>query len=586
MPTLGNTWTQIGSASVTINGATLTYIVEAQLSSQSVAENKSYINTRARTTLSSGASMSAYNYSFSCTGCATRSGTGLWTYTSETVLTGSTSVTHNDDGTGTLTVAGSCSGSIIGTLSASGSISLPTIARASKPSVSKQSLVLDGSDSLTISTNRKSSSFTHTIRITIGSNTATFNNITDSYVFKPTPSIWMPYMTSYEMQATITCTTYNGSTQIGSSQTCTFTVRVDTSTEYCELRSYTLTDTNQATAAVEPAGTFIKNASDLQATLNLRALGDYTELASVTVQNGLSSQTVALSGTSQTVTVTFSGVSAVTLAVTVTDTRGYSTRQTITFSLINYSAVAITTASAERCNANGTPSDTGSYLSYKVDIIWYEGSFGNTANTVNLTYKYRQRGSSGNYTTGTLSASYTAQTTNGVTAYQFTGVTGAEFPAEQQFDLIFTVADMFTSADSAELVIHEGIPVYGWGRDHFDVYGDLYIHDRSNAMNYFTISGVNPPIIFRTFSRAYSSLAAGSNLTITAAQLNLSTPAGYTPIGLQKVTTGYNNVGFRFFDPTATGSSTALVLFNSGSSAASSTASVTVAYVYTALIQS
>ena len=81
---------------------------------------------------------------------------------------GTTIVAHNSDGTKTI----SCSASIassgtwsqpLGTASASGSLALTAIARASKPTISAASVVCNGSNAVTVYTNRKSTSFTHTV---------------------------------------------------------------------------------------------------------------------------------------------------------------------------------------------------------------------------------------------------------------------------------------------------------------------------------------------------------------------------------------------------------------------------------------
>lgn len=577
---LTSTWTQIGSGSQTINGATLTYIIEAKLSSQSTAENKSYIDTRARTSISG--SISSGGYSFSCTGCATKSGSSVWSYTSETVLTGSTAVSHADDGTGALSMSGACTASGLGiNISASGSIALPDIARASKPTVSKQSMVLDGSDSVSIYTNRKSTAFSHTIRVTVGTHSQDFTGIWSSFVFRPTPSIWMPYMTSSMMTATVTLTTYNGNTQVGSPQTCTFRISVDTSEEYGYISAHTITDTNSKTLAIEPAGTYISGASLLRMSFTLQAHGSYTQLARAVVTYGAESQTYTLSGTSQTIVFEATAYS-VTVSVAVTDARGYTTRETFTLTVANYMPVSLSNVKIVRANSNGSPSDTGSNLSITADVQHWNGPVGGAANQLTLTYEYRIAGSSGAYTAGTQTLTYTTTGSGQTATYPFSGLTGAEFAPDNQYDLRIIVSDALTET-SADVTVHEGLPVLGWGQRYVDIYGELHVHSRSNSGTYISLSAEGL-VIFRTYSYAYSGLAAGSNLTITANQLQLSTPNGYTPMAIQKITTGYNNVGFRFLDLTATGSSTALVLFNSGSSSASSTVQIIVAYVYTGVV--
>lgn len=123
---LGTSWTTIASGSKTINGAVLTCYIEAKLNRQDASTKKSYIDTRLRTGLNSGASMSSYDYLFSCTGCTSKSGSGIWYFANETVLTGSTTVTHDNNGNGTLSMSGRCYGGGMSIdITPSGSIALP-----------------------------------------------------------------------------------------------------------------------------------------------------------------------------------------------------------------------------------------------------------------------------------------------------------------------------------------------------------------------------------------------------------------------------------------------------------------------------
>lgn len=134
---------------------------------------------------------------------------------------------HNDDGTCSFSVyihgaiydyAVNCKGS--------DSFTLNTIPRVSQPSVSATSVTMG--NSVTIYTNSKSSSFTHTITATLGSFSKTWTGIYGS-------TRWdVGDLASYinnktSGTATISCTTYNGSTVLGT-KTCTLTVNVPAAT--------------------------------------------------------------------------------------------------------------------------------------------------------------------------------------------------------------------------------------------------------------------------------------------------------------------------------------------------------------------
>lgn len=126
-------------------------------------------------------------------------------------------VSHKDDGTGKATIkwkwgVRSTWGE---TYEESGSfdIDLPTIARASVPTVSASSVRMK--EALTITTNRKSSSFTHTLQYTFGGTTATIaSNVGASYKWT-VPDLASKCNNALSGKCTITCITYNGSTKVG-----------------------------------------------------------------------------------------------------------------------------------------------------------------------------------------------------------------------------------------------------------------------------------------------------------------------------------------------------------------------------------
>jgi len=399
-------------------------------------------------------------------------------------------ISHNADGSKKISIGGSHTGSISPyylNFTTSETVTLTSIPRASKPKASKSSLVLDGTDSVVISTNRASSSFTHTITVAIDGFSHVENNVGESYTFKPTPAYWMPYMTSAEMTATVTCSTYSGSTQIGSDQTCTFKIKVDQSQYAPVITSVTLSDTNTATAAVEADNTFINGVSNLRAVVVLGVTdSNYVSLASAVINADQQEITeYALSGTTATITFTCEEIEAAHLSIEVTDHRGAKVSQTINLSIIPYQPLSIRSVSSIRANSSGDPSETGAYLSYEITVTAFEGTFGGQHNYLNLKYKYRKAGTEASYTTGENIAAHTSSRDGVVTNYTFTGMTGEEFDASYQYDLVFMISDMFSSAEYV-LIVHEGLPVFAWGRTHFDVYGEHHVHDRSDPWNYLT----------------------------------------------------------------------------------------------------
>ena len=129
-------------------------------------------------------------------------------------------VNHNADGTGSVSFNVSFDTQVSsGTIYGSTSLSLPTIPRASRPSVTG-SLVLG--QAMTIRTNRASSNFTHTLRYRFnnGGNTGTIaTSVGASYSYTPPLSLANSVPSASSFSFAVICDTYNGVTLIGTNET-------------------------------------------------------------------------------------------------------------------------------------------------------------------------------------------------------------------------------------------------------------------------------------------------------------------------------------------------------------------------------
>ena len=133
-------------------------------------------------------------------------------------------VYHNDDGTKSITISARANGhaNSYGTSAstaskddcmASKTVTLDTIARASVPTLSATSVKMG--KALTITTNSKSSDFTHTLQYTFGGTTANIaTGAGESYTWT-VPDLASKCNNALEGNCTITCITYNGSTKVG-----------------------------------------------------------------------------------------------------------------------------------------------------------------------------------------------------------------------------------------------------------------------------------------------------------------------------------------------------------------------------------
>ena len=111
-------------------GFNFTVYLEARYTSQDKTGNYSKLKTRLRSVVNAG-SGSGYGYGWSCSYCNSISGSALWTFDTETILSSSEQVIyHNADGTKTLTL--SASGYVNGagfSFNISEEVTFPTIER-------------------------------------------------------------------------------------------------------------------------------------------------------------------------------------------------------------------------------------------------------------------------------------------------------------------------------------------------------------------------------------------------------------------------------------------------------------------------
>ena len=144
-----------------------------------------------------------------------------------TIASGTATVGHNADGSKNLGIAFSCAYRWDTTYSwsASGNFNLTTIARASTPSCSNGTI----GSTVTVNTNRASSSFTHNLFWKCGSKSGTIaTNVGASASWKIPSDVSAGISNAAKGTVTITCDTYNGSTKIGS-KTATMTASIPNS---------------------------------------------------------------------------------------------------------------------------------------------------------------------------------------------------------------------------------------------------------------------------------------------------------------------------------------------------------------------
>lgn len=224
MATLTTNYQKIGTGSAQSFGSATGYLeLWAKYNSQNITNNTTNYSVQLRLVVTGGyiGNYQATNYSLSSTGLTTSSGnSGSDNYTSRTITTITGNVTHNGDGKKSINSSGSINFTAWGqTLSVSGSATLPTIPRTSGVACSSPFI----GDVATITIDRKSTSFTDTLRYTIGELTGVIREkTTDTVVQLDTSTIadeiYALIPNSKEIEGKIICETYSGNTKIGTSE--------------------------------------------------------------------------------------------------------------------------------------------------------------------------------------------------------------------------------------------------------------------------------------------------------------------------------------------------------------------------------
>ena len=189
-----------------------------------------------------------------------------------TLASGSSTISHNADGTKTLPI--SCTfnpnNGLHGTITVSASLSLTTIPRSSSVSVSAGVI----GSSVTITINRQSSSFKHTVRYSWAGKTGTIASNVDTSASWTIPMDFANDIpNSASGTGTIYVDTYSGNTKTGT-QSATFTASVPANLKPT-FSGITLSDLNSAAQNLIPNGnTFIQVISNIKVSFN-GAVGSY-----------------------------------------------------------------------------------------------------------------------------------------------------------------------------------------------------------------------------------------------------------------------------------------------------------------------
>ena len=292
---------------------------------------------------------------FATSGAFTTCGMGYGTRS----VSGSITVTHKSDGSlsGYVKVyfeAPTTSGgwSPSSSSCSTGWTTCTTIARASSISGLSGNQLNSG---VSVTIDRKSSSFTHKVEYKFVNSgwTTVSSNAATSCSFTPPLSLASQIPSAVSGALTVRVTTYNGSTQIGSSVTKSINLSVP-STVVPSLSGLSATRIDNDVPS--SWGIYVKGISQVKITAS-GASGSYGSTISGYSISGPGLYTNSSSGTSG----QLSSTGNQTYTCTVTDSRGRKASKSVSITVVDYSYPSIST-DIERCKSDGTKDTSGTYL--------------------------------------------------------------------------------------------------------------------------------------------------------------------------------------------------------------------------------
>ena len=360
--------------------------------SQVIEDNKSNVTVKLLLKRNEGYSSSAYNLNESSNSVVlkvggkervnknltidTRNGVTV------TLATWTGDVTHEADGTLSLSVSGSFAmgGTSLSGGSVSGSFECTDIPRASTLSLSKSSLNPEDTVGATLSV--ASDSFSHKIKWSLGDSSVTHSlsaGVTkDAFTV---PLSWSEEIkNSKSGKISVTLATYKGTKKIGS-KSYSLKLIIPATDEF--LPQFNLVTERIDNEVPEETGEYVKGKSQIKLNIENLALKHGATASSYTAKVGSSSKT----SLPATFDLTKSG--EITVSVTVKDSRGFSVIKTEKINVLDYSAPTVSVNNLYRCDeaGNKTTSGTSLFCDLKINCSSLNGT-----NIPCITYKYKPAG--------------------------------------------------------------------------------------------------------------------------------------------------------------------------------------------------
>lgn len=380
--------------------------------------------------------------------------------TLNTFLDTTKTISHNADGTKAISFSVSHNANnspYLTSASASASLDLAVIPRATQPTVSSTKVEIGSA--VTITMPRASSSFTHKLWYQINSESLRVigTGFGTSYTWTIPNSVMESIPASETANINIVCETVNGSTTIGSSKSIATPIIARVPTEVKpSFSSISHSEANSSVASI--VGLYVQSLSKLNIAIvgATGAYGSTIKAYKITIEDQVLN---AASG----VTKFISNSGTLTITGTVTDSRNRIFSKSVNISVLSYSFPKFNSLSMFRCTSDGTRDELGTYV--KVQLNCEVTSLINSTQKNSLAYKVLvKKTSSSTYET-------MVDTTHSSITYN-NSMKLSNFPIDYSYDVQVQVRDKFNTSISLAAV-GTGVITMQLGDDWLSV-GKLY----------------------------------------------------------------------------------------------------------------
>lgn len=417
--------------------------------SQNIANNKSNITVRVQIT-TTGESYNGYSKPGTCTidGTTYNFSHNIPYQATTTIFEKTLDVAHDSNGEKTVYASFSFqTGISAGTITGSTSKKLTTIPRTSEVSLSKKNFNIG--ETITIYTNRKSASFTHTAVIKFNGQTVRTQTGIDASYSLNTNELFAKIPNQNQANGTVELTTYSGGTRIGTSAV-NFTGYVVNSDPV--FNNFDCEDTNTITKTLTGNNQkYIRKYSNLKVTI--------TSANKMTTKNSatpkyynivVGNKIEKLDYSTSEISKTINNMDDNTVTVFAVDSRGNQKDKTKALDIVEYSETVLQSVKIERKEGVGETvliSLSGKYANI---------NFGSKTNTIkSIQYRKKSKTETEFGSWVEIKQLVTINTENGTFSCDSKEITGQTFTLGTEYDIEVQVKDELSS-DTEPVSLNSG----------------------------------------------------------------------------------------------------------------------------------